>query len=88
MRRIIGKAVTTILKPELVNNAAPILTCAGIPEGIEASIHAMRQIYEDSATEGILLVDASNAFNALNRKAALDNLKYTCPEFSGYVNNL
>ena len=25
---------------------------------------------------------------ALNRKAALNNLKYTCPEFSGYVNNL
>ena len=48
----------------------------------------MRQIYEDPATEGILLVDASNAFNALNRKAALNNLKYTCPEFSGYVNNL
>ena len=42
------------------------------------------------ATEGILLVDASNASNALNRKSALNNLKNTCPEFyfSGYVNNL
>ena len=48
----------------------------------------MRQIYEDPATEGTLLVDASNAFNDLNRKAAINNLKYTCPEFSGYVNNL
>ena len=48
----------------------------------------MRKIYDDPATEGILLIDASNAFNALNRKAALNNIKYTCPEFSGYVNNL
>ena len=89
LRRIIGKlAVTTILKPELVTNTAPIQTCAGLPGGIEASIHAMRKIYDDSATKGILLIDASNAFNALNRKAALNNIKYTCPEFSGYVNNL
>ena len=75
LRRIIGKAVTTALKPELVNNTAPIQTCAGLPGGIEASINAVRQIYEDPATEGILLVDARNAFNALNRKAALNNLK-------------
>ena len=88
LRRVIGKAVTTVLKPELVNSTAPIQTCAGLPGGIEASIHAMRKIYEDPATEGILLIDASNAFNALNRKAALNNIKYTCPEFSGYVNNL
>ena len=40
------------------------------------------------STEGILLIDASNAFNSLNRKAALNNIKYTCPEFSCYINNL
>ena len=88
LRRIIGKAVTKVLKSELISSTAPIQTCAGIPGGIEASIHAMRRIYEDPATEGILLVDASNAFNSMNRKAALNNIKYTCPEFSCYVNNL
>ena len=88
LRRIVGKAVTSVLKPELVNSTAPIQTCAGISGGIEASIHAMRRIYEDPATEGILLIDASNAFNSLNRKAALNNIKYTCPEFSCYINNL
>ena len=34
---------------------------------IEASIHAMRKIYEDPATEGILLIDASNALNGYCR---------------------
>ena len=71
-----------------MNSTAPIQTCAGIPGGIEASIHAMRRIYDDPATEGILIIDASNAFNALNRKAAINNIKYTCPEFSCYANNI
>ena len=48
----------------------------------------MRQIYEDEETEGILLVDATNAFNALNRKAALHNVQYTCPELANFVRNI
>jgi hypothetical protein len=47
----------------------------------------MRRIYEDSTTEALLLVDAENAFNSLNREAALNNLQYTCPEFFRYVAN-
>ena len=38
----------------------------------------MRETFLDSDTEAILLVDASNAFNSLNRKAALLNIKHTC----------
>ena len=63
-------------------------TCAGISGGIEASIHAMRKLYEDNQVEGILLVHASNAFNALNRKAALHNIQHTCPEFATYIRNI
>ena len=45
--------------------------CAGQPCGIEAAIHAMESIYEEPDTEAILMVDAKNAFNSLNRQAAL-----------------
>jgi hypothetical protein len=48
----------------------------------------MRQIYEDPVTDGVLLIDASNAFNALNREAALHNVQYTCPGLSTFVKNL
>ena len=71
-----------------MNNTAPLQTCAGLAGGVEASIHALRRMYNDKHTEGILLIDASNAFNALNRKAALHNIRYTCPEFSNYLINL
>ena len=87
LRRIIGRAVTTVLKPELIDSTGPIQVCAGIPGGIEAAIHAVRKMYEDPNTEAVLLVDADNAFNSLNRKAALNNIRYICPEFSTYLVN-
>ena len=88
LRRIVGKATTTVLKPELVNATAPLLTCAGLPGGIEASIHAVRRMYEEPSIEGLLLIDATNAFNSLNREAALHNIRHTCPEFASYVRNI
>ena len=39
------------------------------------------------STEAVLMVDASNAFNAINREAFLHNTKILCPSISTYVNN-
>ena len=47
----------------------------------------MRNIFEDGDTEAILLVDANNAFNNLNRKAALQNIRQLCPPFYQYLYN-
>ena len=87
LRRIVGKAVIAILKPDLVGSTAPIQVCAGLQGGVEAAIHAMRQMYEDPDCDAVLLIDAENAFNSLNRNVALHNLKFTCPEFFKYVLN-
>ena len=45
----------------------------------------MKDIFEEEETDGLLLVDASNAFNSLNREALLHNIKYICPPMSQYV---
>ena len=58
-----------------------------VQSGIEASIHAMKAIFEEETTEAILLVDGENAFNKLNRKAALHNIKQLCPTFHRYLSN-
>ena len=47
--------------------------------GIEAAIHAMHHIYDNENTDALLLVDAENAFNLLNQRAALHNIKVLCP---------
>ena len=75
------------IREDIIDASGP-LTCAGLKAGIEASIHAMRTVYEDDETEGILLVDAENAFNNLNRRAALHNIKELCPTFHQYLTHI
>ena len=87
LRRICGKATMMLLKPELVDAAGPLQTCAGRAGGIDAAIHAMRDIFDDDETEGMLLVDAENAFNSLNREASLKNMNKICPEIAKYLIN-
>ena len=44
----------------------------------------MHTISESDDTDAILLIDASNAFNALNRAAALHNSRILCPIIAIY----
>ena len=38
----------------------------------------MVDIYEDAGTNGLIQVDANNAFNTINRKALLNNIGILC----------
>ena len=79
LRRIMGKAVSWNFKDEIRTAAGPLQTCASHGAGAEAAIHGMKEIFEDDSTEAVLLIDASNAFNRMNRSAALHNIRYQCP---------
>ena len=87
LRRIIGKAISWTLKEEFCEAAGPLQTCAGHSAGAEAAIHGMRAIFEEEGTDAVLLIDASNAFNRMNRKVAMHNIRITCPEVSVYLIN-
>ena len=47
----------------------------------------MRNIFDADDTDAILLNDASNAFNALTRAAALHNTGILCPTMVAYAIN-
>ena len=47
----------------------------------------MREIFSDDDCQGVLFVDATNAFNSLNRTASLYNIQKICPEFATYLIN-
>ena len=87
LRRIVGKATMQVVGPRIQKVAGTKQLCAGQSMGIEAAIHAMRDIYADDNTEAVLMVDASNAFNRLNRQAAIHNIEQSCPALAMIIRN-
>ena len=87
VRRIVSKAILSIIGRDIQMAAGSIQLCAGQPAGIDAAIHAMVRIFDDDDTQALLLVDASNAFNNLNRKTALHNIGIVCPSLATVLRN-
>ena len=86
-RRILGKAIANALSDDIQSTAGPLQVCAGHQSGCEAAVHAMRQLFKAPETEAVILVDAANAFNSLNRKAALQNIHHLCPSLAKVLIN-
>ena len=82
LRRIVGKTIMWSLHDEIQQAAGPLQVSSGLKGGAEAAIHSMKLKFESEATDAIILVDAANAFNQLNRLVALHNIQYICPPFA------
>ena len=87
LRRIIGKTITSFLREDIKEAAGPLQVCAGYSAGTEAAIHAMSNVFEEEGTDGVLLIDANNAFSQMNRAVAMQNLRITCNKMSMYIIN-
>ena len=61
--------------------------CAGQIAGVEAAIHAVNIAMEDDAVEAVVFVNASIAFNNLNREAALRNIQSVYPTLAIIATN-
>ena len=79
LRRIVGKAIMTVVKDDVQRAAGANQLCAGQEAGCEAAVHAVRRLFTDTDAECAILVDASNAFNFLNRQVTLRNVQKLCP---------
>ena len=87
LRRIAGKVIAAHLKEDVVQSVGSVQVCAGQNAWCESLIHEMRTICEDQSAEAVLLVDASNAFNSINRTVFLHNVEVICPSIARYVKN-
>ena len=87
LRRIAGKAVVMLFKNDLTHAAGALQLSAGQDAGVEAIVHAMHDIFSEENTEAVLLIDAENAFNSINRKVILHEIKFLCPLISTYTSN-
>ena len=86
-RRIVAKAPLYILRDDIQAVASLRQLCANQIAGVEAAVHAVRSSFDLDDTEGVLLLDASNAFNSLNRAVALQNICQLCPSFAPILIN-
>ena len=77
--RIVGKCLSWELKAAIQVAAGPLQVWTGLKIGSEAAVHYMRKQFEIEFAEVVILVDASNAFNSVNRQALLHNVKVLCP---------
>ena len=87
LRRIVGKTISWALSEEIQKAAGPLQVSSGLKAGAEAAIHSMKEIFDDENTDAVILVDAANAFNRLNRLTALHNIQYICPPFATVLIN-
>ena len=80
--RIIGKAVMRTEKHDLQDAMGTLQFCAGQDAGCEVAVHAMTHIFAEDDIEVVILVDASYAFNRLDRQVTLLNCEGICPSLS------
>ena len=79
--------VVWVLRPDLQKAAGDLQMCVGQEGGCEAGVHAMHSIFSEEETHGIIQVDANNAFNTINRKVFMYNIRIICPEIAIFVVN-
>ena len=51
-------------------------------------VHVMRESFQDDDTKAVLLVEATNAFNALKGQVVLRNVRQLCPSLAMISINL
>ena len=71
-----------MLKEDIQPAVGPLQTTTGLQSVAEAAIHCMRCMFEDDRTDAMILVDSINAFNSLNRQAALHNIRVICAQIA------
>ena len=55
---------------------------------MEAAVHVVQDVFQHDETEAALLLDATNAFNTLNRVTALHTIRFICPSLSTILGNI
>ena len=85
--RLIGKIVLKVVEQDVLEMAGCDQLCAVLPGGCEAAVHSVRHRFQCADCEAVFPADARNAFNSLNRQAALLNIHSLCPSLAPILTN-
>ena len=86
-RRIIAKTLLVVTRSDVLETVGSTQLCAGQIAAAESAVQAVRECFQLEGTKAVLLVNASNAFNSLNRNVALRTIQFECPAISTFLIN-
>ena len=86
--RLISKTIMNVNRQDILDITGCQQLYAGQKSSCEAIVHCVRELYQSGEVDGVLCVDASNTFNALNRGLALSNILHLCPSFGRLLINM
>ena len=89
-RRAFAKALLKVAGPEATQACGIDQLCSGLQAGVEGAVHAMQHVWDVHHQEeqwGFFLIDASNAFNELNRTHMLWTVRREWPSGARFVFN-
>ena len=88
LRRLIGKVICFLTRDDAEAVCGVSQLCAGLRCGAEGAIHVAGDLFEAGGdSHGMLVMDAENAFNSINRTALLWNIRILWPRVSRFVFN-
>ena len=86
-RRILGRAVMTTFRRNILQRAGDLQHCAGQCAGCETAAYILSSTFSEDDGDVILLVDANNAFNRINQNVMIHNIRIICLIIATYVIN-
>ena len=87
LRRLMAKTILRIAQADIQYAVGSLQLCAGQEAACEAGIHAIRNILTKTLKQSYYMVDATNAFNVLNRQVALRNIRILCRILAPFLIN-
>ena len=87
IRRLLGKAIMSATRDGLQQACGAVQACSGMSGACEAAARSLQEMWDETGTEVILLVDARNAFNLMARARALRTARDRCPDLAVAFHN-
>ena len=81
------KAILSIIRSDIQDIVGHLQLRVGQTSSCEAAIHALDNLFDKDTSKGFLLIDTSNVFNNLNRKAISLNVQRMCSSFAPILVN-